>query len=283
MIDMKRGMIAVALLAVACGDKGKVSAVCRREAADLGTLLQTMDHDLPAFHVPSAKLVTRANLTRAEAPGGPVAHVTAAHLAIEGLEVATLDPAALAEAFAEVQARNGRTTYHLVIDEDARWDRVAAVAAAAHGAGFTQPVLGFLRVASTETPPPRTPIDDELDALVKSEPGSDKATRLADMVAKVARNCRPLSAAFGSVAATGGQVSMADRLINSIEPAMIECNCNLDVPAFRSIMYRAFKSSNPTGSLQLTLAPEGTKVALPAATPWREAHAKLPAGPVWLE
>ena len=66
------------------------------------------------------------------------------------------------------------------------------------------------------------------------------------------------------------------------EKKLVECDCDLDIPAFRALMWRAYAHPHPTTYLPIDLDVNGHAVELPAATPWRDAGKQLAAGTVWL-
>ncbi len=276
----------------ACGGGGNDPAQCRRQAAELATLLSTMDHEPSLFRADDAKLVVREGLSTAGLSFGTIVVVTPTAVSMSGRRV---DLGGLAEELAaahrqvvENAERYGRkdmqdtTLVYLVVDEAALWGRVGAVAAAAHEAGFTRPAFVFARPTAPVTKPPRSWIDADLDRLMESEEAGNRATELARMTEKVVKTCPAMVRAFGSVASDDGG-SKAETIIRAIEPSLIECNCKLDLPAFRSIMFRLLYTPQPTGSLRVTLDPARAPLAVASDTPWRVASAQLTAdATVWI-
>lgn len=251
-----------ALLVGACGDGGKDPAVCRREAAELSQLLSTMDHEVAVFLMPGMTLVTRTDLPPTSFAYGRTVMIRPGGATVDGRpldESLTFDPGDLV---------------HVAIDEAASWEEVARTLVRLEELGVTRPALVFGKTPAPVTKPPRSTIDDDLDALMASEEAGNKATELARMMEKVVKGCAPLQEAFGAVAGVEGE-SKADTLIRSIEPSLVRCNCNLDVPAFRSIMFRVLYVEKPTSSFRITLDRGGAAIALSATTPWREAHARF--------
>lgn len=285
---IRAGSIVLGFLVSACGSKGLDPATCRRQAADLAALLRSANHE-PGMIRSSGKLVTRTDLSPRRLPHAPVVSIAADGVMVNGMSTSV---ESIGERFEAMQRqetdrqmmRRGHDTdltlLYFLVDEDARWEDVSGGAAAAHAAGYTRPAFVFARPPTPVQAPPRSAIDDDLDAIMKSEP-SNRASELADLTAKVTRSCPALTEAFGHVAST--EESKADFLIDAIEPALTACNCSLDLASFSSIMYRLLYVPDDTAHLRVTLDPAGTRVALPPSTPWRQAHAKLPAGPVWLE
>ncbi len=266
---------------------------CRRQANELATLLATMDHEPTMIAPGDASLVVREDLSSATMPFATVVMVTPATVSIAGrrVQMADLEDELLsahrrvvedAELYGRRGAPEDTTLVYLVVDEAALWGRVGQVTAAAHAAGFTRPAFVFARPPAPITKPPRSPIDDDLDRLMATEEAGNKATELARMTQGVVKTCPAMVRVFGAIASEGGG-SKADTLIRGIEPALVDCNCNLDLPAFRSIMFRLLYTSQPTGALRVTLDPAQPPVAVAADTPWRVAAARLGAdATVWL-
>jgi hypothetical protein len=293
---MVRIWLVAGLALGACG-KGVDAGTCRERAHELSTLLNTIDHDSPLFRDDgSVHLVVRPDLART-APGVLVAEVVevrASDVVFHGQPV--LDQVELGARLAAARAKlesnvaagaYGRyqpdpTLILLVVDEAAPHASVVAAAGAAHAAGFTRPAFVFGRPPAQVAAPPRSWIDDDLDRLMNDDPGQ-KAFELSRMTDKITKSCPALARAFGAVASDEG-ADRAQTLIDEIEPALIQCNCTLDIPALRSVMYRVMYVAKPTGLLQVTLAPDGRVLALPATTPWREASSWLPVdgASVWL-
>jgi hypothetical protein len=216
---------------------------------------------------------------------------TALQIQGERVEPAELEERLIAarRAMAEDAERYGRrgpevdpTLIYLIVDEAALWGRVGEVASTAHRAGFTRPAFVFARPPAPIEKPPRSPIDADLDRLMASEEAGNKATELARMTEKVVQTCPALVRAFGDVASESSE-SKADVLIRAIEPSLVECNCRLDVPALRSIMFRLLHVPHPTGTVRVTLDPARPPLPIAPDTTWRVASPQLTAdAAVWV-
>jgi hypothetical protein len=57
----------------------------------------------------------------------------------------------------------------------------------------------------------------------------------------------------------------------------VECNCDLDIAALRSFLWRLLGTAHPVTLLDLTLTPSAATLQLPAETPWQDASARLSA------
>jgi hypothetical protein len=283
-----RAIAMLVLAAAACGG-GKDPGVCRREAHELGELLATIGQDMPAFYAGDATLVTRADIPPVWPGYGPMIVLTADEATYNGEPFDSREAAdrlASEREVAHMRAAGGRPVDDelvvLVIDEAARWADVARIAQTLHERGFRRPALAFARPPSPVTRPPRSKIDDELDAIIASDDASNKATRFAKLVEKVIKGCPPLGKAFGAVAAVDGE-SKAETIIRAIEPSLVKCNCNVDMPSFSSAMFRLLYVEKPQSFLRITLDPTATPLVLPPETLWRDANAKLtPDARVWI-
>jgi hypothetical protein len=292
---MRPRMLIFILAVAACGGGGKDAAVCRQEAAALGELLSTMDHEMPAVYVHDAKLVLRTDLPVATFLYGPQITITAESVSFEGQRV---DASALAERLAarhameqeDVERGSPRmkdrdlTLAHLVAAEDAPWKDVATAFAALHAAGYHRPAIWFARPAPEVKRPPRSKIDDELDRIQHGGDTANKATEFARVMEKLVKGCGPMVEAFGQVAVDTGE-SKAETIIRAIEPSLVKCNCNVDMPSFASAMFRLLYIEQPLTAFRVTIDPAAAApITLPPSTAWRNAHQRLaPGATVWLD
>ena len=281
-----RRLLAVVALAAACG---KSKTECRVDAADLMEFLHSFDHSGSLFQVDDAMhLVTRTDLPTPKEEA-PVVVVDAKVTRFQGQLV---DQPALASELGAVHARildqierrmvprNNPRDPRLVyfqISGDAAWARVVAAVRAGSDAGFTRASFVFA-MPSTQKPPPRTWVDDKFEATrAANHDGGNLATVLAELASTVVKSCPALTKAFGSVGSEEGG-DKAAALIEATGPALIECNCVIDLPALRSIWWLVLSNPHPTSVLEVELDKDAKAVALPAETPWREASKKLGAG-----
>lgn len=264
-------------LVASCRRPRRDPQACRAEAHALAAMLGSFDHR-PSAIAEELHLVVRADLPPDAPAWGPVIAVGAT-VSVDREPVA--DRSALDQRLVALRARLDAMAPRggadpavvvLAIDAQAPWSTVVWVADAARAAGFDHPALVFARPAAPVTPPPRSSIDAELDAVA----GDNKATQVARIAARVARSCPALIRVFGEVSA--GTDDRAQQLIDGIEPALIACNCDLDIAALRSLMFRVLFVPRPTTALAIALAADGRRIALPAATPWSTAHAQVTVG-----
>lgn len=271
--------IAAALALLGCG---KAKQDCKLEADELARLLSTMDRSMVVAG--AEHLVVRMDLAKAAAHEAPVIAVTEKGIVWMS---ALVDRAKLQPLLTEMAAKirddleQGRFPKRsppdprrilLLFDDAAAWRDVVTVIELAQLTGFTEPELVFAR--TPPPPPPRTPIDDKLDAILSDDAGS-KATQLAKLATEVIKSCPAMAKTFGTVSASESASDRTEELISAIGPSLVECNCDLDMAAFRSLMLRVMGNPHPTTVLPISLVPEHAPIAFPAATPWREASKRF--------
>jgi len=271
--------VCIAIALAGCGGRSKES--CRADADALAKLLASTDHEPPTLFVRGVKLVERTDLTRSELQDAPVIRASIDAIVFRD---ATVDPgdlrarlSATRREYDDEMARHpiqgvDVARIYFMIDAGTPWSRVAAIVGDADAAGFGHPAFVFARPLGA-SPPPRAPIDDELDAIASGDP-ANHISKLAEVTRRVIDGCPAMIQVFGNVAATEGG-SKADALIAGIAPALVECNCNLDVPAFRSVMWHMLVNEHPTSTLAVTIDPSAAPIELPGITSWREASKRL--------
>ena len=273
---------------------------CKASADELAAFLAATDHELPVLsdsELDRLHLVTRTDLPRGPVAPAPIVLVSPTHVTLNGRGMkpdelagelarearAAKDAIAPGRLRAPLPGQSSRLL--LVVDGGADWGAVARLAAAAAAAGFDHLALLFERPAATR-PPPRTATDDELDALrarygptgIMDESGQREVDRIAS---RVTRSCDAVPKLLASVARSDGD--KAEMLIRGIAPALVACDCQVDMPSLRSRLWRLIGVRHPTSALEITLAPNARRVDLSAATPWREASQRLEHGQtVWL-
>lgn len=281
------GLAAAVVVVCACGSgSSSRDARCRAEAEELEGFLTTMDHDVNLFFTDDLRLVTRGDVPRMELPRASTVSVDAEKIVLDGEYIG--DRAELAERLAAARAHIANAVsmgylprheaavakqIYLVIDEAVAWETVVWVAEAVHEAGFDAPLFVFARPPATP-PPPRTWVDDEIDRAADTD-GTDASARamaVARTSEKVIESCEPLIEMSGKVAMVEDK---AEFIIRSVRPALVECGCKVDLAALRSLLWRLLGNEQPTTTLGVRLARDATPIALPAATPWREASRQL--------
>jgi hypothetical protein len=262
-----RWLVMIALVA-ACG---KQERQCGPDAYELEEYLKKIDRGLRWVPVDGVKLVQRDDLEKRFAQESHVARVHPRGISVGfGREV---QPEELAEALQSQSYGQSGFKYDqilLAIDHSTPWSLVVATVRQAQNAGIRRVVFAFAAKPTVE-PPPRTKLDDDLDK-VESEDFGMKATKLAEISKKLLDSCPALGKAFGKVAMYDDPDS---RLIKAMTPALLECNCSIDMAALRSLMYRLIASKQGLAVIDLDLSTSAARIELPDETPWRDAQKKL--------
>lgn len=280
----------VLALVAACG---KSKATCKAEVDDLMTFLRKMDHTSPFIKVPDdVQLVERPELKVLDGGEGPVVYVRSDGIEFRGHHFVLAEVSHVLQEQAiktQQDITDGKVPRHFVwdhrvyvlIDRDVPWSTVTGIAAEAEAAGYTKWVALFSK-PSPVSAPPRSSVSDQLDKLIADDEDGNKATALAQLTSDVVKSCAPLKKAFSSVASDEGG-DKASALIEAIGPAAIECNCDLDLPAVRSIFYAIAGNPHPLTMVVITLDKTVTPIALPPTMPWRDAATKLSTTAAWLQ
>ncbi len=286
---MRFTALAVVVLAVACG---KSKDTCKAEADELVKLLRAVDHGAQLLRIDDdMHLVPRPELPHTDNVSAPVVIVKAAEIDYQGqpiTDVADLRErleSAIHKIEDDLAAGRLPKRYHwdrrlyFEIDERAQWGSIAAAADAAGEVGFVPYFVFALPVTAQR--PPRAPIDDELDRIIKDGDASNTATRFAKLVGDQVKSCPAIGKLFGTVSSE--ETDKAKLIIDGMGPALVDCNCAPDMANLRSAMYRLLADEHPTGNVPITIARGAKPIELPAGTPWREAAAKLaPGAAAWL-
>jgi hypothetical protein len=256
-----RWLVTIVVLATACGSKERQ---CGPEAYELEEYLKRVDKGLNWLDVEDVKLVERPELEKRFAQQSLVLRVR------RGMPVDADTMQQLRYSVSQFGQRVKTDQVALLIEGDVTWEDVVGATNAAMNAGIEKVVFVFAAKPAVE-PPPRTKIDDDLDKAGK-EIGA-RAQRMAEIGKVLIEPCIPLAKAFGKVA-----FSDADRetqLIKAVTPALLECDCKIDMPALRSWLYRVV-ASKPLAVIDVIVSPASpNRIELPPETPWREAHKKL--------
>lgn len=249
----RRELIVIALLA-AC--KAKPDPECKAKADALVQTLRNADRS-PRYPWGMTLVMTADGLigrgARIELDG--VARVLDAGRA--GLSSKEVD-----------QFGGGRGAAAVRIAPDVPWSRVAALADVLEEAGYSHPIFLVPRAPHAKPPPGPPP-----------EPSQsvEDAVKVAN---KFVEQCKPLGKVFGRVSST--DEDLVETFIAGTGSALVECGCTVDMPALGSHLFNLVNDPEPAEPRALTLAKDGTPIALPAATPWKEAAKQLADGPIRL-
>ncbi|HSN28429.1 MAG TPA: hypothetical protein VLT45_19220 [Kofleriaceae bacterium] len=271
---------------VAC--KHSPPADCAKKAAEVASFLRAADHGGQIFQLAPLTPPLRDDLTE-RGTTAPVIAIAPDAITYQGQLVEGRDDLvsllrATHEQIADDLAQ-GRSPKRpppdpgliaIVADEKAPLASVATAADAALSSGFPKAMLVFRH--TPVTPPPRNPVDDELDKLFTSSDPSSKATAIAQFTSDKIKGCPALVKSFGAVSAV--EDDKAKFLIDSIEPSLKECGCAVDPYTVRSIMWRILADPEPAVVLHVRL--DRGAPPIHAAT-WGEASKQLttPNTAVW--
>lgn len=277
---MRAALIVLVTLA-GCG-KGKEE--CRVEAEAVGALLVSVASE-PAtpFEIDTdLHLIKRTDIKPVALPRAPTLALKATAMRFEGKGV---DAAGLAAGLHGTMAKIAADPYrkqhrakepleriYVLVDEATPWSAVVSAVGIAATEGFTAPAFVFEQ-PQTVTPPPRTSIDDRLDQILKTESGN-RATELAREMSKIIAGCRALEQAFGAVGPVEAD-NKAMMLSRAIAPSLVECNCNVDVPALRSLMFRVIYVPRPPRVIAFDPKATAETLAFPGDTTWAEASKRF--------
>jgi hypothetical protein len=280
----------VLALVASCGQN---KAACKTEVDDLMTFLRKMDHSPQFVIIPDdVHLVERSDLKVVDGVQAPVVYVRTNGIEFQGNHFAVVELShVLEDAASKTQqditdgkvARNFVWDHrvYFVIDRDVPWSTVIALASAAEVTHYTKWIALFSK-PSPVAAPPRSKVSDELDKLINDPDEGNKAVKLAKISTQIVKSCAPLVKAFGSVAAVDVD-DKASALIEAIGPAVTECNCDVDMPALRTVFFSIAGNLHPLTMVVITLDKTATPIALPPTTLWRDAAAKLSTTAAWLQ
>jgi len=164
------------------------------------------------------------------------------------------------------------------VDPEATWGDVVHVIDAATKAGYARALIPFTATTKLAQPPGVEPTTNTIQA----------ATAASDKLDALGKQCKAYERAVMHMPAR--DLSPADdaaRYAKQVAGALIECNCSPDPDELRKLMWMDahWHQARPRVGVTLPLdAAAATTIALPAKTPWSEAHAQLLAatGPVKL-
>lgn len=257
-------------LAVALAGCGKSKAQCRKEAEDLGQTLSAMDRSM-GVETRFVKPVLRTDLPLTTDQSGQVMELSAAGTRVRFVADDPAPPEVALASLSSVRRAEPFEGLLLAIDEATPWSQVGELFDALEKAGARRVQVVFARPPTKQQPPPRSAVDQRLDAITVDVGPADKAVAIAKLAEELIADCDAVGQLFGALG--GAAESKADRLVAGLPPALIACNCKCDVPSLKSLMWRILANQPPTTTVSLKLPPAALE--LPAQTPWREASQQL--------
>ncbi|MBA3817724.1 MAG: hypothetical protein H0X17_02450 [Deltaproteobacteria bacterium] len=286
---MKLGLALVALVAcvaaLGCG-QGTDGKACRVEAEELTRWLGTLDLEPRIFQLDRLALVSRADLADRRVVTAPTVTIGAEETTYQGQLASAPDELenrlTVSQRVITDDVQTGRyrgpqppepRRLHLLVDEAAPWERVVAVVAIAHRAGFTRPSFIFATPPGPSTRPPRTALDDRMEALDR-DAAAGKLTPDRAPSEAILERCPTVTRLFAQLGAmeTGDK---AEVLVRGIGPALVNCTCKVDLAALRSMLWHLLDNRQPVRGLVMETSPEAPPIALPKTMAWREASTHL--------
>lgn len=279
-------LVLLLVLLVLPGCKGGGTAMgCEEYATDLGKRLEVAALEpLPPFAIEGDfQPVERADLPVTPLGYRPVLHISATTATYQGQALsATALRERLTEARAKVAEDIERGMYrgespdprqlYVVIDRRAPWPLVVESFDAARAAEM--PMIGIVFTTKPTTQlPPRAPVDDELDALLREEP-NERASKFARLVEKQVAGCPEVQQVFGNVGADPAE-SKAMTIAKALPKALISCRCRVPKENLRSVMLRLLHIEKPARVVQLQPDAEAETIELPATATWADAAARI--------
>jgi hypothetical protein len=280
----------VLVLAVAiagCG-KGKSKDECRAEATAVGDLLVEAAKEPagPLVVRDEVQLVKRTDLPpRPNLARAPVVTLTPATILVDdkpatdvaALRVQLTDAGLQLAADRRSTADRGahdreRMRVYFMIDPATRWDRVVTIVDEAAAAGYSWPIFVFEQPPAL-MPPPRSPIDDKLDAILKTEP-NNRASEVARLASKLVEKCSPLAEEFGRVTGDPGE-NKALTISRAVKPALIACNCDVNIPELRSVLFRVLFVPRPLRVVMFDNDATAVPIQLAPDATWAEASKRF--------
>ena len=160
----------------------------------------------------------------------------------------------------------------LLVDAKATWGAVAAVAATLLAEKISTVGLVFDVPHQVKKPGPSS-MDRDV-ARLQGLPPARRQEEVARLWAKQVHPCRPLAEGLASLAAADPSQGQS-QMVAVIPGALRLCQCKVDLPAFKTLLFTTFYTGQPKGVAWITLQPKAARVSLPAGTPWSAAHKQL--------
>jgi hypothetical protein len=282
-----------ALVAVAAGACSSGPAAPSREARrELATFLRTMDHELDLFWDRYAgHLALRPDLPSTAVSETHIevseTHIEVAiapsELRVDGVPIGA---AALGERLAAARAQieadlarrytpdrelaGLRERIWIVVDPAAAWRTVTEVVTTAAAAGFVEPLFVVARPPATP-PPPRSAIDDGFDAA-RARGGQAAMAYLSAARDRLLAACPDLQAAL---AVDTGASDVAGGALERFAAAIETTSCRFDLAQVRSFVWCTAGNPYPHAVVAMRVTRDGAPLAMPGATAWRDAAAKI--------
>jgi hypothetical protein len=155
----------------------------------------------------------------------------------------------------------------LDVDGKAHWGDVARIVEAAAKAGYTNALFGFTATSKLAQPP-------GVDASTVTEETFDRASKRLD---ELQTACKPWKSAILGHRYVEPKGENARAVGQETAAALVACNCAADPDEVRRVQWIVghWHQATPRVGVTVALGGDGTEIAVPAATPWSEAHQKI--------
>lgn len=260
---------------------------CRAEADALTSWLGTLNLEPEIFTLDGLRLVRRVDLDRRRLADGPIVMIGSDRTIYEGHLIGEDDDLArrlvVSQQMIAGQHERGPATglavpdprrLYLLIDDAAPWQRVVAAVESAHRAGFTMPIFAFTPPHGPSTRPARTTFDDRIDEIERRRVASEILPLTSPRSDSLFERCAPATRLFDQIGAME-YGDKAQALVRQIGAALVDCDCQVDLPVLRSMLWHLLNHANPVRGIEVELSRAAAPIVLPGTTPWRVASERL--------
>ena len=91
---------------------------------------------------------------------------------------------------------------------------------------------------------------------------------MANLAIRTAARCPDLVVALGDAFHA---LEPTDEITSHLTGALLSCNCDVDIPQLRSLLYRLYTRAPPVATLALVIDDAAQPVELPGTVSWRDA------------
>ncbi|MBL8949650.1 MAG: hypothetical protein JNK82_02660 [Myxococcaceae bacterium] len=156
------------------------------------------------------------------------------------------------------------------IDRAARWEQVVAAADAFTAVGLESGVLLFAE-RFTPAPPGPSAIDEDVKRAQSILELPERVGVIGALGGQVMKRCQAAVEAFYQKGSSQELRTPFTRLAD----ALPKCECKLELPALRKILWESFAPNPPMLGVKLKLGAKGRVVKLAAGTSWSSAAETL--------
>jgi hypothetical protein len=264
------GLLLVLMLPLAGCSKKKAPAEtansCQTQVDGLKQFLTTLED--PIIYGGGVTVPTRTELPAQPLHPGPELMVSPTTVSL------TANGQGYVEDFVPplTEARKAHGGLYMLVDKQTPFSRVVEAVSTAQQGGFTN--LAFVFMGPPADKPPRSKADDQLDAILKSDDAAANMSAISKLIAEITATCPALQALHAKLADQPAE-SRLKYLRDGTAPAVLTCECKLDVASLRSVMHRMFGMQTTLRVASVTLAATGKPFTAPATATWEEVSKRL--------